>query len=429
MPETQLEESDDALEAEESPTEPVPAEFERLNEVLKSKEIESRLEHDIFGWDMRFQLPSGRGSRRVGVIDGPHAMSLAAFPLENHRLLERYVGSWSEAENTIEVRIAGTNWASVGARLRAFPALVESDSVTVSGQILRFVSPDSSIKVQIGPASPLSCALNFARPAYSLTVIGAQVSTTADAERLVERLADSIFLEMAFKMRTRLTLERLRERWAGVGLKMDASLTFPEAEYSHSAAMLYLGGQNAQSSPIVRYWSFYQVLEFFFPKYSAQEARRRAAQMLRHYSFDRFNDSDVGRLVDQISEISRSHSSKEEEQLIATVRGSVTDADLREFIASQELEDVVSKKGASASATLVPLGAGGDIRDSVARRVYDIRCNIVHAKSEHARAGTAGGFIPGSADEDLVLRELPLIRYLAEKALIDSAERLRVGGD
>jgi hypothetical protein len=71
----------------------------------------------------------------------------------------------------------------------------------------------------------------------------------------------------------------------------------------------------------------------------------------------------------------------------------------------------------------VKLNASGELISQLARRIYDIRCRIVHSKSTSQREG-GPGLLPGTHHDDLVRNELPLMEYLAQQALVSAAEPL-----
>jgi hypothetical protein len=63
------------------------------------------------------------------------------------------------------------------------------------------------------------------------------------------------------------------------------------------------------------------------------------------------------------------------------------------------------------------------MRRSTAERIYDIRCRIVHAKSEFDNAGP---LLPTDPEAQHLGHDIELVRYLAGKALQKSRRPLRI---
>jgi hypothetical protein len=61
---------------------------------------------------------------------------------------------------------------------------------------------------------------------------------------------------------------------------------------------------------------------------------------------------------------------------------------------------------------------GGDHRNKVAERIYQIRNRIVHTKSEHDELGP---LFPFDSEVNVLEHDLALVRFLAQKTLVASA--------
>lgn len=69
--------------------------------------------------------------------------------------------------------------------------------------------------------------------------------------------------------------------------------------------------------------------------------------------------------------------------------------------------------------------ANADLRNDVADRLYDIRCKIVHTKSDN-RNGDTELLLPFSKEAEQLHYDIELIEYLAQRTLIASSGSLRV---
>jgi hypothetical protein len=74
----------------------------------------------------------------------------------------------------------------------------------------------------------------------------------------------------------------------------------------------------------------------------------------------------------------------------------------------------------------VPIGTvDADLRNEVADRIYDIRCKIVHAKSDGGPSN-AEPLLPFSKDADSLGFDIGLARYIARRVLINSSTPLNI---
>jgi hypothetical protein len=265
------------------------------------------------------------------------------------------------------------------------------------------------------------------RQPLTLTLTGLTLATTAEAEAVLETVGDALMFESELVYGQSFSLARLERREvlrSGDPLRRRprGQLRFPSNRYPHEPAVLFKTGRDRLAAPIIRYWSFYQVLEYFFPAYSLEAARRRLATLLRDPRFDVHSDDDLTRAVQQLAGAGRGLANSEREQLLATIEAIVSEDDLRDFFASAPaLSEQLARKS-EVSAEVISLDPKADLRRSISSRIYDIRCRIVHSKSDAAPTGA--GLLPGSHHDDLVRAELPVVEYLAQRALIAAAEPL-----
>lgn len=256
----------------------------------------------------------------------------------------------------------------------------------------------------------------------TLTVDPVRLSTTAGADELIEALTDSLSLQVGMRRGMLLTPRRLEDQEVvrSQYRRPGGSLNFPMSRFPHAPVALYLAGRERTTSPLLRYWAFYQVLEYFFPKYARAEMLQRISQVVRSPTFDPHSDEDIIRLA-SVTEFSGARMG-EEDQLTQCLSAIVTVDEVRRIIQECELVDRLADKKSSLSSQTVNVRSE-DLLVQLSRRIYDIRCRIVHSKSASHREGGAG-LLPGTSDEDLIRFELPLIDFLSEKALVASSDRL-----
>lgn len=422
-------------EAEEVrvPGEEVPAALRTLQPRLTEQGFATRLVHSGIPpkeyYFLEFDIPAGRSTRPVRVApdaaDGAESIDFSQW-----RSLERYDAIWSLTEGTIEAVIRGNRFGIplpwIIARFRG-----EGRPPDRGGEVKEVVLRDQSgsISVRLGPATAPARIIFGGHPRsrpVTLSVHGLPVASAVSAERLLEAVADSLLFESELAFGTSVTLARLEPREVAsvrtTRQRRDHHLQFPTNSYPHEPVMLFKAGVDRLAPATIRYWALYQVLEYFFPKYATEEVRRRLGRMLRDPRFDVHSDEDLAQAANLLMGSGRAQLGRELEQLTSTVQSIVDEDELRDFIVEAGLVETVADRRSEASSEVIALGPGDDVRKSASRRIYDIRCRIVHSKSDGRDSG--GGLIPGSHHDDLIRAELPLIYFLAERALIASAERL-----
>lgn len=182
--------------------------------------------------------------------------------------------------------------------------------------------------------------------------------------------------------------------------------------------------------PVLQFLAFYQVLEFYFYRYLRHKAEQEIRNLLEEEPFDQLREADKLRLLEAIRLRyggGKKLGASERQMLETTIRECVSQVDLRrfmidnderyDFFASRTLPKMVSE------CDLPVFDARLDLRRSVAERIYDIRCRIVHAKAEFEAQGP---LLPTDPEAQYLRHDIDLVRYLARKALQKSRRPLQV---
>ena len=186
---------------------------------------------------------------------------------------------------------------------------------------------------------------------------------------------------------------------------------------------LYWYAKSASRLPLVQYLAFYQCLEFYFPRYSHEEAKKKISRILKHPTFNVHNDTDLVRLLGAVSSGSGRAFGDEKAQLQATLDACVDAEGLREAISNSEGADFF-KRTTTPSAHKINLADPHlNICHAVAFRIYDIRCKIVHTK---VNEGEDAMLLPYSKEADELGHDLGLIEYVAQQVLVNSSEALNL---
>jgi hypothetical protein len=177
--------------------------------------------------------------------------------------------------------------------------------------------------------------------------------------------------------------------------------------------------------PLLQYLAYYQTIEYYFPTYSQADARRRLRNILKDPSFRPDRDADLGRLL-AVTGAGGPHSfTDERSQLRATLYECLDPSQLRDFICeTDEKAQFFKSKAKGLTEVKIPLADDkADLRDSVAERIYDIRCKIVHTKLG-SKEGEVELLLPFSPEADLLYWDIDLVQYVARNVLIAASSAL-----
>lgn len=415
------EDDDEAVEEDEPPTDSENTDgLSALASELGSLGVEVELQGSGDRARLELSLPAGRSSRPVS-ISANEVSEVDATRLVQWRSLERYDGLWSGDLGQLVIAIRGERFGPPPRRLLDRQDEFWHATEAGNGVEYRFAEASGEVGVLLSPHRYRQRLRTFV-----LSVSGLSLDTTAQADALAEEISDSLLFDIDVRTGIRLSPRRLETRPAirgGVQRRRESAISAPENRYAHAPMLLYRSGRDRITAPLIRYWTLYQVLEYFFPQFVKQEALRQLSRLLRNPGFDAHRDSDVRRVVEVISKTSGS-SLPEREQLRLTIQAIATPDELLEVVqlsgAAQQLADKkcpLSKK--------VVTNSRSDVGEQLAERIYDIRCSIVHSKSDHPQA-SGPGVLPETDEDDLIRAELPIMEFLAQQALIGTAEPLRL---
>ncbi|MGY4499189.1 hypothetical protein ACVWYH_003120 [Bradyrhizobium sp. GM24.11] len=280
------------------------------------------------------------------------------------------------------------------------------------------------------PSSAFSQIVRGAAPIARMTLklTGVTVKTQDSARGVLNKISGSLFFQLDMLSGIPLSLERERRRTLlrtrRIPRKIE-EVQYPRVQYENAPLSLYWYGRSAEGMPLLQYLAFYQTIEFYFPVHSRSEAQRKLKVLLKDPTFRSDRDSDIARLLSAIHVSRGGAFGDERSQLRATLMECCDPEELRSFLESDpnRKEFFTSKKSQYHK---IPLAnPSGDLRSDVAERVYEIRCKIVHTKTD-SRDAAFELLLPFSAEAEQLSQDIELVRYLANKVLISSSTSLNI---
>lgn len=399
---------------------------DRCNKVgFKIEDVEGFGPEDNF---VRIEMPCGKEKRWVLIVDHSQFQRLLNIPFEEYTFLTGLDAICHYSSGTIEAVVrtlsSPTNSRLAYARLFGVP-LVELENRWSSLEVkMESGSMPTKVTASISPASVECQALTGSRPTHlSLKIQRDGLIQHDQSMQLLRKVADALFFQIDLLTDLPLSLARDRKSLMRRRTRIRGSLAekppeFPRVEYDSAPMSLYWYARSATGLPLLQFLAFYQVIEFYYPTYSQAEARRKLRALLKDPTFRGDRDADLGKVLAAI-QVSRSGGfGDERSQLKATILECVDLDDLRQFVTSDSERSAFlsSKSKGLTDLKLTVANENMDLRAEAAERLYDIRCRIVHTKTD-ARTGQLDLLLPFSKEAEQLHHDIELAQYLAQRVL------------
>jgi hypothetical protein len=395
---------------------------ERCNAASNISLEEGEVEGDTY---FVIGIPCGREKRWLYAHNLEDIKRLLAVPFEQYVFLGNYIAICSYKEGIIEAEInnlLGFQLAYRGLLELIFPRGESREYFTIE---LTNQRKSSKERIKIGPMSDVLYALrekdkpsSFISYAPTLSIEGIQVSRHDQALDLLEQIAHAVFFQIDLSMNLPLGIRRIEKQRCRRLRKIPIrrlDLQFPLNEYDKEPMTLYWYARNVSEMPLLQFLAYYQVIEFYFPVYSQNKARREIRRILKNPTFRPDRDTDVSQIL---AVAKTSINLDERSQLRATLQECFDSDQLRAFLTANEERKEFFSRRKSLTENVMPLkDINADIRNSVAERIYDIRCKIVHTKSTE-RSGESKLLLPFSKEAELLNFDIELVQHVARQVLI-----------
>ena len=420
----ETDQDDEEVVLDDEDESPATSTLSQLEARCKSANIPfSRFEDEDIGKSATISLPAGRGKRNITVWNEAGASALLGVEFEQCKFLAGYEAVWWPTQRQVELSIRPTRMDSgfLLRKLRRASGLSDEADIVVSPPAGEVDRPT----IKIGNVSSTHQVLVGRIPRITISFTNIRATRHDDVLSEVRSYADSLFFQMDSIFRSSFILARERRRGIARPIKRDAevSLIYPTAQYNDEAITLYWYAKSARDMPLMQFLAFYQSIEYYFPRYSTTEARRKIAGVIRQPNFRAFRDDDLDRVLSAIKLSHNGGLGSERAQLRTVIHECVNEDELRAFLSHPSRVDHFSDKG-SGFKKISTSPKNTDILIEVAERIYDVRCKIVHTKSDHGEEETKM-LLPFSDDADNLGPDIDLIQLVARQVLIVSSSELK----
>lgn len=210
-----------------------------------------------------------------------------------------------------------------------------------------------------------------------------------------------------------------------------SELMAPQLLYKEQLVEQYYMALTSEE-PFVKFVGFYHIMEHFYEEVYNEDIFKSVQHIIQHPGFSAKRTKDIVKIVDLIKKKNRQNKEEfqgsELEALELTLKKFVNISelinDLTEF--SNSIVDYYKSSEVSFSK-----GDTVDLRDAsnekvfkkLAARIYKTRNALVHSKSNESRLSERGVYNPFANSQELTM-EIPLMRYISEAIIINSASPL-----
>lgn len=379
--------------------------------------------------DLTIHFKEGRGTRPITFFDEEELTGLLSISFEEIRFLEGYNAICIYKDSKVEAIIRPASISANRAQMASFSRWFDKDK---NGKIvpisLASGAGNERLVATLGPASAELQALLGGD--FSLTIKHHSISRQDRAKELLTKVADSLMFQTDLHIGTAFYISRKRSPRPArprKRLNLKDALTFPSVEYENGPMSLYWYGRSAAGVPLLQFLAFYQVIEYFYPVFSEAEARRQLQIILKNPLFRVDSTDDLTKIINAI-QINRDGAiGNERSQLKATMSACVQREDLIQFVqADTEREKILAEKRKDITDAKLTVGSkDADVVGEAAERIYDIRCRIVHTKSD-ARDEGKGVLLPFSDDAENLQADIELVQFVAQRVLIAASKPIRI---
>lgn len=194
-------------------------------------------------------------------------------------------------------------------------------------------------------------------------------------------------------------------------------LSLPIAGFNSDIISFYQLGMSSDI-PVLQFLAFYQVMEYFFVTVSNEQLYNKLSLQLKDPKFNTTHRY-LNRLIQEVLE----HRSitDETEMLKSVLSKFIDEAELIKFIQAYEDylgERLYTKKRDVFGEEVEVKLATGHVIGNVSKTIKAVRNALVHSSDYYGRSAR---HIPFSKSTEIVKREIPLVRFLAERIIIASA--------
>lgn len=197
------------------------------------------------------------------------------------------------------------------------------------------------------------------------------------------------------------------------------TLEIPSAEYESSVVTYYKIAKSSQF-PSQTFLSYYHILEYHFLRVADEDLLGAVKGQLNNPSF-RPDYDNVSKLIATLKK--HDSTTDEKEMLRGVLKRYVPESDFIEFIKNREAnagDKLYTGSKEKIFGELFPIKLEqGHALSNAAAILKHVRNALVHSSDRYTREDC---FLPFSESEDVIIKYIPLVKYLAERVIFSTAK-------
>lgn len=409
---------------------------DKLIRRCKDAKIEYEEQHEDEEYEafLAVSLQAGRKKRDIYFYEEEDIDEFLGIDFENYSFLDRYDAIYSATHKFIEALIyplQGTITTLYRSILNYRKILRNIDLNDLPSLTIKYGNDEDYI-ISIGPCSKEFELLTQNKPLRSrrlpyltIKLQGFKAEQHITAKKTLELISNSIFfqIDLKYKVPINLSVYSIAIPRFGVRFRGEVEIDYPKREYDEDALAIYWYAKSAKNMPLQKFLAFYQVLEFHYPNFTKISAKKKIKNLFLDPSFNIDKDKDLNRIL-AVVESSSPNTTDERSQLYATLDECVDSSELIDFFSPKKTHEFFLKKNKEITEVIIPLNdKKANIIKSVASRVYDIRCRIVHTKD---LSGSTKPLLPNSPAAENLNDDINLLEFLAKKVIIAASMPLTI---
>lgn len=387
---------------------------------------------------LRLHLFDGRDILSLPITSEKSAKAILGIPFEKYRVLHKYLAICSYKDGYLEANVTILNAQNAAHQMAACAAIfgkwdrqgdprqhfvrefTHGASDKATRILLRLHPSDDFDRIRELLGGNLLTDL-------VVQVWSPEVRTYDQTVRLLDSVVSSLFFQIddVLGVPLRLTHPYWRVRYPRRRpTPKPEALQFLFAQHEQAPLDLYWYARSADRMPLLQYLAFYQVLEYFMPRYSQRETIRKVRELLTDPTFCPESDSDVVRILNTTRPVHRSLRD-ERQQLRAVLTECLPPKAVRDFLVElRTRQEYFEKLCYNIAPQRITVDSGdGDLIQQVVIRLHQIRCRIVHTKDVEEGGEVLPPLLPFSVDEHLLQHDIDLIQCIARAVLVASSTR------
>lgn len=409
----------------------------RIKELCEEKNIEYSTTSDDAVDRITVKIKRERGFTELFIRSGRHANGFDIENFHKYRFVAGYEAIWSQEDGIVECEIDCPRDFGYWERILSKHITPDDPIGLRDREFIIHLKDEADKRIEISNSSEIfssfysyqNSARTRLRKIYPTTLIVSNLTlkTHADALKIVKELMSTVCFQLDDLTGLPLQLiaekQPLSQKHNGYS---DEPIRIPTFDYKYDveALSLYWNARSLSGMPLGQYLAYYQTIEFYYTVYSNREAQLRIKNLLKDPKFDVSKDKDLSKVLNIVKYNDNSNAfGNELDQLKATLKHCIDIEEVQDFIELQDMnKDIFNNpkiKKLAPQIINIQFDDSDVLFAEIAKRIYEIRCRIVHTKGIQDNVETLH---PLSNEVKHIVADLKLIEFIAKRILIANSQ-------